>query len=39
MLWLWKRTRQWISNIVVRVHLANLHITSTNDFTDEMVMT
>jgi hypothetical protein len=34
---LWKRLRQRISNVVVCVHLANLHITSTNDFADEMV--
>jgi hypothetical protein len=37
MLWLWKRLRQWINNVVVCVNIANLHITSTNDFTDEMV--
>jgi hypothetical protein len=34
---LWKRLHQRINNVVFRVHLTNLHITSTNDFTDEMV--
>jgi hypothetical protein len=37
MLWLWKRIRQWIGNILVRVHLANFHITSTNNFVNEMI--
>jgi hypothetical protein len=38
MIWLWKRLHQWISNILICVHHANPHITSINNFANEMIM-
>jgi hypothetical protein len=36
-LWSWKRIHQWISNIEVRVHFANLHITSINNLVNKVI--
>ena len=38
MLRLWKRLSQWISNIIIFRYSAYLHVSSLNDFSDEMIM-
>ena len=39
MLRLWKRLSQWISNIIIYRYSAYLHVSSLNDFSNEMIVT